>query len=87
MVATEVTSRADSQVFVAPASVSHQMDSCWGRADEMTSTDGAVEAAGTLPADETASGASNRAVAQPFVVDAELVGGSADQPPAQLRPG
>jgi hypothetical protein len=77
-VATEVTPRADSKVSVAPASVNNQLDSGWGRADEMTSTNGTVEPAGTPSADETASGASNRAVAQPSVDDVKLARGSAD---------
>jgi hypothetical protein len=75
---TEVTSRADSQVFVAPASGNTSLIRAWGGADVMTSTNGTVEPAGTPSADKAASDASNRAVAQPPVDDVELARGSAE---------
>jgi hypothetical protein len=53
----------------------------------MTSTDGTVERAATLSPDGTASGASNRAVAQPSVDAVEVSRGSADHRSPSAAPG
>ena len=74
---TEVTSRADSQVFVAPASGNTSSIRA-GEADVMTTTSGTVEPAGTPSADEAALDASNRAAAQRPVDDVELASGSTE---------
>ena len=61
-----------------PASVDNELDLGCGRADEMTSTDGTVKHAATVSPDRTASGGSNRAVAQHSADAVEVARGSAD---------
>ena len=52
---TEVASRADNQVFVAPGERQHQLDPGWEGEDVMTSTSSAAQPAGTRPVDRAAA--------------------------------